>query len=104
MGNICSRDEPLRKRKDETVEVQDDVPRPEGGRVAAEERVGTGGAAARRGGRISDRGTATPRSGRTGGNHDGHGGGCTDCRAAEGAAKELAARKRGGGNVRRNRS
>jgi len=103
MGNICSRDEPLRKRKDETVEVQDDVPRPEGGRVAAEERVGTGVAAARRGGRISDRGTATLRSGRTGGHHDGHGG-CADCRAAEGAAKELAARKRGGGNVRRNRS
>jgi len=102
MGNICSRDEPLRKRKDETVEVQDGVPRPEGGRVAAEERVGTGGAAAHRSSRISDGATATPRSGRAGGHHDERGG-CVDCRAAEGAAKELAARKKGGGNVRRNR-
>jgi len=102
MGNICSRDEPLRKRKDETVEVQDDVPRPEGGRVAVEERVGTGEATAHRSSRISDRAAVTPRSGRAGGHHDGRGG-CTDCRAAEGAAKELAARKRGGGNVRRNR-
>jgi len=102
MGNICSRDEPLRKRKDETVEVQDDVPRPERGRVAAEERVGTGEATPHRSSRISDRAAATPRSGRAGGDYGGRGG-CTDCRAAEGAAKELAARKRGGGNVRRNR-
>jgi len=95
MGNICSRDEPLHKRKD-------DVQRPES-RVEAKGRVGTGRATAHKGSGISDRPAATPGSGRAEGHHDRRGG-CADCRAAERAAKELAARKRGGGSVPRNRS
>jgi len=67
MGNICSRGEPICKRKDERVEVQDDILRLERSGMEAEGRVGAGRATTYRGTGISDRATATPRSGRVGG-------------------------------------